>query len=376
MKRILFSVLAVLAVLSCSSDTTSVVNISAPDFSDSTQVVVYRLDVNQLKIVDTVFIKGGKAKCEITSVHTTPDFYYVDAPGKGRVSLVLSSGDKVDVNLAEFSVSGSDESVLFNEIEAEYAAFSKSFAEKVNALAKIEDPSARKTASEDISRSFINYKRQSVKRVMTSPASMTNIPVLFRKVSDLPVFSEVNDVYLMQTVYDTLSVLYPESPYVVSLKNEIDSRKNRNELANMLASAQTVSFPDITLPDVSGTQRSLSEIENKVVLLLFWNSKMENISVMNAELKGLYSKYKDFGFEIYQVAFDTDKAAWAASVKSQQIEWVSVVDTRGSQSTYIPIYYVTDIPFAYVMDRNGNILEKGVVDISKLDKVIATAVRK
>jgi len=365
MKRIFLAAVTVLAVLSCSTDVKSVLNITAAGLSDSTQVIVYKLNLNQLKVVDTLFVKGGKACCEIASAPTTPDFYYVDVPGRSRVALVLSAGDKVDVNLDDCSVSGSEESVLFNEIEKEFA----SFVREINDYAS-------KSSTGDIARSFVNFKKQSVKRVMSNPASMTNIPVLFRKVSELQVFGEVTDAYIMQAVYDTLSVLYPESPYVTSLKSEIDMRKNRNELANMLSSAKEVSFPDIVLPDITGQERRLSEVENKVVLLLFWNSQMENISVMNAEVRELYARYKDSGFEIFQVGLDSDKTSWAASVKGQDIQWISVVDTRGSQSTYISLYTVTDIPYAVVMDRQGKILSKGGVDMDNLSKVISAAVRR
>jgi len=376
MKKILFSALAVLVVLSCSSGSKSVVNVTVSDVTDSTQVIVYKLNVSQLKTVDTLYIVGGKATCQISPVSDVPDFYYVDLPGKCRAALVLSAGQKIDVNLDDSSVSGSEESVLFNKIENDFSAFTKQISDKTRAFSELKDPDARKSASEDIAKSYINFKKESVKYVMTHISSITNIPVLFRKVSDVPVFGDINDIFLMQKVYDTLSVVYPESPYVMSLKNEIDSRKNRKELSDMITSAQTVSFPDISLPDVNGKQRSLSEIDDKVVLLLFWNSQLTNITMMNAELRDMYAKYRNSGFEIFQVALDPDKTQWAASIKSQDIQWISVVDTRGSQSTYVPLYYVTELPYAYVMDKKGNIIDKGKVDISRLERVVSSAIWK
>lgn len=365
MKRFFFAAATLMAVLSCSTNVKSVVDVTASGLSDSTQVIVYKLNLNQLGVMDTLTVVGGKARCELESVPSTPDFYYVGVPGSSMVSLVLSAGDRVDVNLDDCTVSGSEESVLFNEIEKEFSAFSKQL-----------DEYAAQNSRSDIARCFVDFKKQCIKRVMTNPASMTNIPVLFRKVSELPVFGETSDAYIMQAVYDTLSVLYPESPYVASLKNEIDVRKNSRELANMLSEAREVSYPDIVLPDITGQNRSLSEIEGKVMLLLFWNSQMENISVMNAEIKSLYSKYQGDGLEIYQVALDADKTAWAASVKGQDMKWISVVDTRAVQSPYITLYTVTDIPYAVIMDREGRILDKGGVDIDRMARVISSAVRK
>jgi len=376
MKKILLAAFVVLSVLSCSSGSKSILNVTASSLSDSTQVIVYKLNVSQLQTVDTLYVVGGHAKCGILSDRTVPDFYYVDVPGKCRVSLILTPGQVLDVNLDDCSVTGSEEAVLFNQVESEYASLSQRVAEWTKEYTEATDSTVKKAASENIIKSFVSFKKLSIKHVMTHPASMTNIPVLFRKISEIPVFGDANDVFLIQKVYDTLSVLYPESPYVMSLKNEIDSRKHIMELNDMIAGAQTVSVPDIQLPDVNGNRRSLLGIKDKVILLLFWESGLENISVMNAEIKELYSKYKDSGFEIFQVALDVDKTAWAASVKSQKIEWVSVVDTRGIQSTYIPLYSVSNLPYALVLGRDGGVLEKGAVDIEKLEKVISSALKK
>lgn len=371
MKKILFAILFSAVVISCDTADKSILNITALSFPDSTQVLVNKLNVNQLQTVDTLYIKDGKAVCELSDITFTPDFYYVEVPGKNRVSLVLSSGQNADVNLDDCSVSGSEESVLFNAIEQEYAEFIKHISEKNEALSEVADPLARKQLQVEITKSYIAFKKQSIKRVMSSPASMTNIPVLFRKIFNVPVFGDDNDAYLMQSVYDTLSVLYPQSPYVIFLGKEIESKQKNKELENMLSDAPVVSFPEISLPDITGTQRLLSEVKEKVILLLFWNSGLENISVMNAEIKNLYSKYHNKGFEIYQVALEADKTVWASSVKNQNLQWISVIDTRGSQSTYIPLYFVSNLPYAYVMNQDGDMLYKGDVDISRIENVIS-----
>ncbi len=375
MKKILFIVFVASFVFSCNTADKSVLNITASSFPDSTQVLVNKLNLNQLQTIDTLYIKGGKAVCELTCVPSTPDFYYVEVPGKNRVALILSSGQNAEVNLDEWSVAGSEESVLFNAIEQEYAEFFKQISSKTKALSEMNDPSEIKQMQTDIAKHYIAFKKQSIKRVMTSPASMANIPVLFRKVFDVPVFGDDNDAYLMQSVYDTLSILYPQSPYVVSLGNEIELKRARKELDHMITDAPVVSFPEISLPDIDGKQRLLSEVKEKVILLLFWNSELANIQVMNAELKNLYSKFHDKSFEIYQVALEADKTLWASSVKNQDIKWISVIDTRASQSACIPLYYVSNLPFAYVMNQNGDMLYKGDVDMDQIETVISKAVK-
>jgi len=377
MKKIASALLGILAVCSCGSDKKCVIDVTASNLSDSTEVFVSKLAVNRLIPVDTLVVIKGKTKCEINGVTESPDFFYVTAPDGQQVALVLMQGSSVKVNLDDMTVSGSEESELFNKTEKEFSEFSKRFAEKVNAVANAAEPDIWKKASQDLSKCFVDFKRQSITQIMKNPASITNIAVLFRKVSpEMPVFGDANDVYLMQTVLDTLSVLYPNSPYVLSLEREIGDRNNRREMAGMIASAQTVPFPEITLPDIRGSVRNLSDLSGNVILLVFWTSGMESASMMNAELKELYEKYHGDGLEIYQVALDMDKTQWAGAVRSQSIKWTSVIDTRGADSNYLSLYMVPQVPAAIVIGKDGSILEKNFVNVKKLDSVISSAVKK
>jgi len=377
-KFFLYAVLAV-AVSSCSPNRKSVITVDASGTADSTQVILYKLAVSRLLPVDTLYVKNGKVSCEVEVSPSAPDFFYMDMNGRRIASLLLSSGEKVSVEALTASVSGSPESELLTEVEKEFAAFQKEFDAKSEQMAsamKAGNEELRASLAREISRSFVDFKKISVKRVITNPATMTDIPVLFRKVSSsLPVFGDVNDAIIMQKVYDTLKVLYPESPYVTSLLNEITARRNNIRLAGHLARAQEVSYPEISLPDLSGEVRSLQSVSGNVVMVLFWTSAMEESSVMNAELRAIWDKYHSSGFEIYQVSLDTDKTAWATSIKGQSLPWISVIDTRGAASVYAALYNVQQIPAMYLIGRDGSFVCKNVFDKALLEKNISSALK-
>ena len=74
----------------------------------------------------------------------------------------------------------------------------------------------------------------------------------------------------------------------------------------------------------------------------------------------LYQEFHGRGFEIYAVSLDVDKTAWATVVRSQQLPWINVCDTRGDQSPLIAQYGLTSLPTAYFlvggdMDPNANV---------------------
>lgn len=367
----------IVAAAACSPVKKSAITVKAPDAADSTQVIVYKLAINRLSVLDTVYVKGGQASCRVETDPASPDFFYLEMEGRRIASLLLSSGEKVTVDAAAGTVSGSPESELLTGVEQEFAEFQGSFDAKAADMAaalKSGNETLRASLSAELSRSFVNFKKSSIKYVMEHPASMTVIPVFFRKVSSsLPVFGENNDAILMQKVYDTLSVIYPGSPYVTSLLNELTLRKNRINLEEKIAGAEQMDYPEISLPDLSGENRSLQSLRGKVVMLLFWTSSSENSSVMNAELKDIYGRYHKAGLEIYQVSLDTDKTAWATSLKGQNLPWISVIDTRGASSIYAALYNLVQIPSMYLIGRDGSFKCKNVFDKALLEKHIASA---
>jgi hypothetical protein len=57
-----------------------------------------------------------------------------------------------------------------------------------------------------------------------------------------------------------------------------------------------------------------------------------------------------------------DKTAWATVVRSQQLPWTNVCDTRGDQSPVITQYGLTALPTAYFlvdgeMDPNASVTD-------------------
>ena len=84
----------------------------------------------------------------------------------------------------------------------------------------------------------------------------------------------------------------------------------------------------------------------------------------------MYDKYHGRGLEIYQVALNTDKTAWAMQVKEQGLPWISVCDPAAGASTGALLYNVTQLPAMYVISREGNIESKDVFDMRLLESEV------
>ena len=200
-------------------------------------------------------------------------------------------------------------------------------------------------ANAELSRRYVDYYRRSVRYVMEHPQSLTSVPVLFQRVNDgLAVFDQPTDGILFGSICDSLKAVYPDSRYVKALEREAARRTNLLQINQRLQEAEQVGFFDI------------------VVMLYFWATTDEQKLFNMDTLIPVYNEFHDRGFEIYAVSLDVDKTAWATVVRSQQLPWINVCDTRGDQSPVITQYGLTALPTAYFlvdgdMDPNASVTD-------------------
>ena len=137
-------------------------------------------------------------------------------------------------------------------------------------------PAELNALNQQLSKRYIDYKRQAIKHVVTHPKSITSAVVLFQKFSDeLPVFGQETDAILFKTALDSLSPVYPKSEYVLALRDAVDARQRDLEFSTRFGDVDVVSFPDLELPDVDGNRQSLSDHKGKVLILSFWKKPVE-----------------------------------------------------------------------------------------------------
>ena len=382
MKKILFVFAALAIAFACSSDKTAKVQFTISDAADSTEIIVSKLAINRVNVIDTIYVKNGKVSFQTPCYAGSPDFYYFMNNGSKIASLVLQAGDKISVKgtLAEgvSEVQGSEEAVKFAALDAQNDKANKEvskLAQELNDAIVAKDAKKEKELTAQLSRMFIKYKQEATKYIYNNPTSITVIPVLYQRLaSELPLFGEPNDVFVMKTIYESLSHAYPASPYVTSLADDIKVRESYLNLGAKIQSVQEMSYPNISLYDQNAKVRNLSELDGKVIVLSFWSTTEPTHKIFNAELKNIYDKYKSKGMEVYQVCVDADKTAWARQVKDQGLEWVSVCDP-GNITRTLQLYNIQKLPALYIIDKEGNIVDRDMFDLAKLEKTIARLVK-
>ena len=325
------------------------------------KIVVKTLDVNTYRTLDTVKTNAsGGFRYGLDIKEGQPQFVYLYDVDTKIASLLLQKGDKVSVTadtLGHYSVEGSEECVRLQQVEQDFAAFLSDLQTTI--------ADADKEGSElnrEVSRKYIAYYRNALKYIATHPHSLTVIPVLYQKINDgFPVFKENGDAIYFRSACDSLKEVYPESGYVKALDKEATRRLHLMELGLKMQEAQPLGFPELEMPDMQGAKAKLSEVDAKVILVMFWDAsdaaqKMFNID----QLLPLYKEYHPKGFEIYSVNVDADKTLWGTTVRNQKLPWINVCDGFGAASVSLQRYNVTSLPSFYLIAGGDLVSDPGL----------------
>ncbi|MBQ1221427.1 MAG: AhpC/TSA family protein [Alistipes sp.] len=113
-------------------------------------------------------------------------------------------------------------------------------------------------------------------------------------------------------------------------------------------------YIDFTQPDAEGNGVTLKSVienpANKYVLVDFWASWCSPCMAEVPALKAAYDEFHKKGFEIFGVSLDNRKEAWEAAIKNKELNWLHVSDLKGWENAAAAEYGVKSIPSNYLVD--------------------------
>lgn len=324
-------------------------------------------------IIDSVKLdENGGFKLQIADVAQTPSLYYVSYNNE-RIPLLIAGGDNISLSsagnvLRNYEVEGSTESQLLQQFTRKYIEGAMAMNDIISKISASEMSLEQRT---ELAKEYTRIKHETQRfQLGFIIENKSNIAAVYALHQRLPnesrLFNGNSDIVYYRTVAESLEESYPESPYLPVLRSQI---ARMDAQINLLSQVTESDFPEIDMPDMFGKRHQLSSLTGKVILLQFWSAEVGNSNVLNADLKEVYEKYREQGFEIYQVAIDTEKALWINAVQEQKLPWISVCDLLGKASPVIGSYNVQKLPANYLIDRKGNIVSKDL-DGDKLDSEI------
>ena len=114
-------------------------------------------------------------------------------------------------------------------------------------------------------------------------------------------------------------------------------------------------FPSSTV-DLDGNPISLADYRGKVVLLDFWAVWCGPCVGEIPNVKEVYEKYHDKGFEVIGVSFDENESVVREFIREKEIPWRQILDSEGFKGIFAKQYGVRGIPAPFLIDRNGKVI--------------------
>lgn len=135
-------------------------------------------------------------------------------------------------------------------------------------------------------------------------------------------------------------------------------------------------FPNFDAVDPLTKQKiQLSDFQGRVVLIDFWATWCAPCRAEIPNIKNVYSKYKDQGFEIVSISLDSDASKFRQYVNSNGMKWVHVMDGGGWQTRLAQKYGIRSIPAMFLLDHEGVCISDSARGAT-LESAVAAAVKK
>lgn len=155
----------------------------------------------------------------------------------------------------------------------------------------------------------------------------------------------------MEDLLNSFDPSLSESIYVKQLNNYIDIKKK-------VSVGQPMT--DITLPDTTGADFTVSSLTGNVILINFWASWCEPCRMENPDMVSIYNDFKGQGFEIVGISLDEDPEEWEKVIVEDRIFWYHISDLQGWKNTGATQYGVRSLPHNVLIDREGTIAAKNL----------------
>jgi len=366
MRRMAFFTLAALALGACDNKKFNVSG-TIGNAKDST-LYFENMSLDGPVAVDSVKLGDDGSFSFSEKAPEAPEFYRLRIAGQ-IINISVDSTETITVKAtypgmaSNYTVEGSAECSTIKDLALKQMDLQRMAIEIQNT------PSLNyKQAADSINHVVAIYK-DFIKRnyIFKAPMRASSYFALFQTLGNMLIFNprqSEDDVKVFAAVATSWDTYHPEALRGKNLHNiAIEGMRNVRIVKNQRMASQIDASKvsesgiiDISLEDNKGRTRSLSELKGKVVMLDFhiFGTKESTKRIM--QLRELYNKFHDRGFEIYQVSLDPDEHFW--KTQTAALPWISVRDPQGVQSQTLTLYNVQALPTFFLINRTNSLVKR------------------
>jgi hypothetical protein len=130
-------------------------------------------------------------------------------------------------------------------------------------------------------------------------------------------------------------------------------------------------IPGLTVFDLNGFP-AIVKPESNYTLIEFWASWDQPSRVQMAFDKQALDLYKKKGFSIVSISLDPERKEWQKFLSAGDYSWKQLFDGKAWKGVSVQAYKFDSIPFNYLVDRSGKIIDKALYGdrlLKKLDSL-------
>ncbi|MDT8393565.1 MAG: redoxin domain-containing protein [Bacteroidales bacterium] len=139
--------------------------------------------------------------------------------------------------------------------------------------------------------------------------------------------------------------------------NEDRKSELQKRVENLRRLAVGMQAPEIAIEDASGKKFSISQLESKHILILFWSGSCPHCNAMMPGLKKLY-KDPSTDFEVIAISLDTSAADYNQALAEHALPWINYTDLKGWNSKPAIDYSIYATPSMFLLDSDRIILAR------------------